>query len=64
MASKLSEEETIALIHYYGGLIAGARGRGIDGVTRADMVRWGERIVHLAKTLPARNPSYLCEEPR
>ena len=58
---KMSEGETVALIHHYGRKIADAHG-GLAGASRADVVGWADRVAQLARTLPARNPQYLCED--
>lgn len=58
---KISEGETVALIHHYGERIARAGG-GLAGSSRRDVIEWAERVVALARTLPAKNAMYLCDD--
>lgn len=58
--SKLSESETLSLIHHYGGRLAHCGG-GLAGATRDDLIAWSDRLAQLVRDMPAKNSAYLCE---
>lgn len=61
MAQKLSQGETIALIHHYGRMLSGAHG-GLGGASRSEVIEWAHRAAALANTLPRKNGQYLRDD--